>query len=104
VVAAGETLHAGTVLSFNPIVDRLSPADETLITSMKRLCTNCPKRSRCVSLGWLSPSGLWFPDQVVIRPEPGCQLHDMGGSEVIRQLGVAIDRPDESRPPVKAAE
>lgn len=47
-----------------------------------------------MSLGWLSPSGFWFPDQVVIRPEPGCQLHDVGAVEVMRQLGIAVDRPD----------
>ena len=61
---------------------------------MGNLCTNCAKRARCVSLGWLSPSGFWFPDQVVIRPEPGCQLHDVGAVEVMRQLGIPVDRPD----------
>lgn len=61
---------------------------------MENLCTNCAKRARCVSLGWLSPSGFWFPDQVVIRPEPGCQLHDVGAVEVMRQLGIAVDRPE----------
>jgi hypothetical protein len=61
---------------------------------MENLCTNCAKRARCVSLGWLSPSGFWFPDQVVIRPEPGCQLHDVGAVEVMRQLGIAVDQPD----------
>ena len=62
---------------------------------MDKICTNCAKRASCVSLGWLSPSGFWFPDQVVIRPQPGCQLHDVGATQVMRHLGIAIDRPED---------
>lgn len=62
---------------------------------MDKICTTCAKRARCVSLGWLSPSGFWFPDQVVIRPQPGCQLHDVGATQVMRHLGIAMDRPED---------
>jgi hypothetical protein len=65
---------------------------------MTKLCINCAKHARCVSLGWMSPSGFWFADQVVIRPQPGCQLHDVGGTEVMRYLGIAMERPEDPTP------
>lgn len=99
-------MHAGRLYDADAGGDAgpgtMAPSRHSL-TTMQNLCTNCANRARCVSLGWLSPSGFWFPDQVVIRPEPGCQLHDIGAVQVMRQLGIAMDRPEDA-PPAAAAD